>query len=211
MAEKKPNRGPQKTSRQDWISAAFNLLISEGIENVKVQRIAQNLECPRSSFYWYFKDRAELLAALLQNWDDTNSGAIIGNASLPAETINSAAINVFCCWVNNHLFNPRLDFAVREWGTRDPDVRAQVDRADDDRINAISEMFARYGYEREEAFVRARILYFTQIGYYVLNVQEGEDARARLSPKYVYCHTGQFPTLQEMQVLYDAFETARDR
>nr|WP_254445007.1 TetR/AcrR family transcriptional regulator [Ruegeria atlantica] len=185
----------------------MEVLISEGIENVKVQRIAQKLDCPRSSFYWYFKDRSELLSALLQHWKDTNTNAITQKAALAAETVNSAVINVCCCWVNSSLFDPRLDFAIRDWGTRDFEIGASVEKADDDRVYAISTMFARYGYSEEEAFVRGRILYFTQIGYYALKVKDADETRAKLSPQYIFCHTGQYPTEQEMQPLYNAFDT----
>lgn len=206
MPEKPTNRGPQKTTREDWINTALELLISEGVEGVKVQRIAQQLDCPRSSFYWYFSNRTELLDKLLEIWKTTNSTPIIERAGWDAPTVNTAVMHVFCCWVNDTLFHRGLDFKVREWSTRDDRVRAMVEKADEERIAAIARMFERYDYEQEEALVRARIVYFTQIGYFVLNLNEGAEARLRLSPQYVYCHTGQFPTDSEMQVLYDAFE-----
>ena len=200
------NRGPQKTAREDWISAALDILISDGIDNVKVQTIAQNLNCPRSSFYWYFENRSELLDGLLEHWKRTNSQFIISQADLPAPTINAAAIHVFCCWTNDDLFHPALDFAIREWGKRSNEIRKDVEQADIDRVDAITEMFARYGFEGEEAIVRARILYFTQIGYYTLGVKETAETRARYSPQYVYCHTGHFPSQEEMSVLFTALD-----
>ena len=201
-------RGPQRTSRQDWIDAALEILISEGVGHVKVLTLAEKLDCARSSFYWYFENRADLLDSLLDYWQSTNTQAIVAQAQLPAETINSALVNVFRCWVDTGLFDSRLDFAIREWARRSEAVRRALDFSDDARLEALAEMFARFGFAKGEAEVRARIVYFTQIGYYALDVRETTEQRMARAVDYLFCMTGQHPTAEEVSRLASNVEPA---
>ena len=50
----KDNENTRRTTRDDWINLAMNILISEGVGNLKVMYLAQKLNVSRSSFYWFF-------------------------------------------------------------------------------------------------------------------------------------------------------------
>ncbi len=203
MTQKTPakTRGPQRTTRQDWIDAAMEILISEGVAQVKVLVLAERLNCARSSFYWYFENRNDLLDSLLDHWQSTNTAAIVAQAQLPAKTINAALANVFKCWVDKGLFDSRLDFAVREWARRSDTVRRALDISDAARLDALAGMFARFGFAAGESAVRARIVYFTQIGYYALDVRETSEQRMARAVDYLFCMTGQHPTEAEISDL----------
>lgn len=189
-----PASGNIKATRADWINLALQTLISDGIESVRVLTLGQKLGVSRSSFYWYFQSRQDLLDQLLTHWHDTNTKAIVERAKRPAETIIVAVLNVFECWADERLFDPRLDFAVREWARRSDDVRAAIDQADNDRLGAIREMYRRHGYDEEDAFIRARVLYYMQIGYYVLDLKEPVEARVSHLAAYLRAFTGQEPS-----------------
>ncbi|MEM1409502.1 MAG: helix-turn-helix domain-containing protein [Pseudomonadota bacterium] len=49
-----------KHSREDWIRAAKSLLLSDGIDAVRVDRIAKTLGVTRGGFYGYFENRDAL-------------------------------------------------------------------------------------------------------------------------------------------------------
>jgi AcrR family transcriptional regulator len=200
-ADKHKGRGPGRTARKDWVNIALDTLISEGVENVKVLVLAEKLGCARSSFYWYFKNRAELLDSLLDHWQSTNTRALVQAASQPADSINFALGQLFSSWVGAGSFDTRLDFAVRDWARRSGTVRRAVDISDTARIDAIAGMFARFGYETAEGDVRARIIYFTQIGYDALDQRETWEDRMGRSNSYLFCMTGQVPTEQEVNSL----------
>ncbi|TPI58160.1 TetR/AcrR family transcriptional regulator [Mesorhizobium sp. B3-1-3] len=186
--------GNVKVTRSDWIKLALDMLISDGIESVRVLTLGQKLGVSRSSFYWYFNSRQDLLDQLLAHWHDTNTTAIVERARRPAETIIMGVMNVFECWADERLFDPRLDFAVREWARRAADVRRMIDQADDERLSAIRDMYRRHGYDGEDAFIRARVLYYMQIGYYVLDLKEPVEARVSHLAAYLRSFTGQEPT-----------------
>jgi len=120
-------------------------------------------------------------------------------------------LNVFECWVDDSLFNPRLDFAIRAWARQSPDVRKTVEEADDKRVGAIRDMFERHGYTGVDAFVRARVLYFVQIGYYSLEIVEPMRNRLSLVPAYLLSHTGQEPRAGEVEAFADFVRRANSR
>jgi AcrR family transcriptional regulator len=205
--DKPPLTGATKVTREDWLRLARDVLVHDGEAEVKVLALAQRLQVSRSSFYWYFKDKQDLLSALLEEWELRNTQVILRHCEMPADTITEAICHFFRCFLDPGLFDQGLDFAVREWARRDAGVRAMIDAADARRLSAVTEMFARNGYDREEADIRARILYFMQLGYHALDLREPLEARLSRIEGYLKGFSGRTPRRAEM----DAFEVfARD-
>ena len=196
MSEQKPEkakargRGPGRTQRKDWIQVALDTLVSEGVDSIKVSSLAEKLECARSSFYWYFKNRSDLLDALLNHWQSTNTKLLVESANQPAESINYAVNNVYIQWISGRGFDTQLDFAIRDWARRSGSVRRALDISDAARLEALTHMFERYDYQKPEAETRARILYFTQIGYDLTDLQEDWETRQQRGRMYLFCMTG---------------------
>ncbi|CUH58827.1 TetR/AcrR family transcriptional regulator [Thalassobacter stenotrophicus] len=182
----------------------MDILVSNGVQDVKIMKIGAALGVSRSSFYWYFKSREDLLDQLLAEWERTNTGILIHHANLPAATITEALCNFFICVVRPEGFNYQLDFAVREWSRRDPAVRAVIDRSDTARTDALRDMFARYDYSPAEADIRARVLYYQQIGYYALELSESLDIRLSRLPGYLLAFTGQSASTAEIEAFRKA-------
>jgi len=189
-----------RLTRADWLKAALDVLVSDGVENVKVLTLAERLGVSRSSFYWFFRSREHLLDLLLQHWRDGNTRVLVEQASAPSETVIEGVLNIFACWLNEDLFDPRLDFTVREWARRSGHVRRAVDQADDARVEAIKRMFIRHGYRDQDAFIRARVLYFMQIGYYSLDLEEPLATRLAYIADYLRAFTGREPTRRQVAV-----------
>jgi AcrR family transcriptional regulator len=186
--------GPQvKATRDDWVGAALEVLIEHGVAAVKILPLAERLGVARSSFYWYFTNRDQLLDVLLEHWQDTNTRTVVEHASRPTTDITRAVLAVFECWTDESLFDARLDFAVREWARRSVDVEQAVREADEARSDAIAAMFERHGYDCRDSLVRARVLYFSQIGYYAMELGESLETRLSYAADYVEVYTGEVP------------------
>jgi AcrR family transcriptional regulator len=201
-----PTKGNVKVTREDWLKLAGEVLIERGVSQVKVLTLANSLGVSRSSFYWYFRSRKDLLDQLLEGWEGQNTRAVLDHAARPAGNICRAVMHLFECFIDPNQFDPRLDFAVREWARRSPAVRARLDAADAARVNAIRDMFLRHGFEDAEAFTRARIIYFMQIGYYALVENEPFETRFTLLQTYLVAYTSEEPDPAEM---WEFLELAR--
>lgn len=190
--------GQGRSTQEDWLNLALQTLIKDGIDRVKIQIMAKQLNVSRSSFYWYFKSPQDLYERMLDHWLTKNTGPIIQRALRPSATISEAILNVFECWVDESLFDPRLDIAVRLWARRAPTVLKVVESADQQRLDALTGMFLRHGFAEDDALVRARVLYFTQIGQYTLDIREDLALRLSRTRAYLQAFGAQEPTEKDL-------------
>lgn len=192
------NISSPRSTKADWINVAVDILTRDGIDNVKVQVISKRLGVSRSSFYWFFKDVGELYDELLSHWLTRNTSPVIERAMRPAKNLTESVCNVFECWLTPGQFDSSLDMAVRVWARRELHVRSVVEQADTQRVDALARMFSRHGIEGEEAFIRARVLYFTQIGYFALDVHDTQEKRGEYLYNYLLVHMGSEPDREAM-------------
>ena len=184
-------------SREVWLDAAKAAFLEGGLDAVKIQPLAKGLNLSRTSFYWFFEDRNAILTALLDAWDETNSGVLVAACEAYAETISEAVMNVISVFLDGE-FESRFDFAIRGWAHQSDMVAAKVAAADERRLTAIRAMFERFGFDSEESDVRARTVYLVQIGYISMQVDENLSTRIARIPAYVKTYSGQAPTEREL-------------
>ncbi|MCA1494636.1 TetR/AcrR family transcriptional regulator [Sinorhizobium alkalisoli] len=196
--EQVSNDSGWRGSPEGWLEAAYEALLESGVDSVKILPLAKKLNLSRTSFYWFFKDREELLAALVARWRDKNTGSLIKQSEAYAESVVEAMLNVFDCWLDKSLFDSQFEFAVRSWALQSSDILAEVQKADQARIAALSRMFVRFGYKESSADVRARTIYLVQIGYISMQTREEVAVRMRRIPDYVEIFTGEAPQQREL-------------
>lgn len=166
------------------MQAARQALIRDGIRGVEIGKLARRLKVTRGGFYWFFESRKQLLDELLVDWERTNSAAfkaVLRDRGRNGAEEFQAVVDV---WVNEAGYSPAWDSAVRDWARLSTHVAKAVRRVDDERIAVLTQIFTDLGFAAEEAFVRARVTYFHQVGYYAMGVQEPRDQRLRLMPLY---------------------------
>ena len=185
-----------------WLKAAYDALLETGVDGVKIQPLAKRLNLSRTSFDWFFKDRKELLDALITLWRDKNTGNLIARTEAYAETISEAMLNIIDLWLDPDLFDARFEFAVRSWSVQSPDLMQKIETADHQRLDALTSLFVRFGQDDAMADVRARAIYLVQIGY--ISMQSNEDLAVRMAriPGYVETFCGQPPTQSELNRFY---------
>lgn len=181
-----------------WLEAAYGTLLESGVDAVRILPLARKLKLSRTSFYWFFRDRDELLAGLIARWRDKNTGNLVRQTQAYAESIAEAMLNVFDCWLDDGLFDSRFEFAVRSWALQSDAILAEVQKADQQRIDALRAMFERFGRDPLTADVRARTTYLIQIGYISMQTQEDVAMRLARIPKYVEIFTGEAPRQREL-------------
>lgn len=185
-------------SRELWLGAAYEALIEQGVEAVKIQPLSARLRLSRTSFYWFFKDRAALLSSLAEMWGERTTTPLVAACEAYAATKSEAMLNVIGCFLSDKTFDSRLEFAVRGWGLQDAEVLRQVQKADQDRLAALTAMLMRWGHHAQDADVRARTIYLTQIGYISMQTREDLETRLVRVPHYVEIYTGHRPSAAEM-------------
>lgn len=174
-----------KTTVEAWIKAARNALIEDGVAEVKIDRLAQQLGVTRGGFYHNFVDRDDLLAHLLAEWEQSN----VFVAEKPVPRSKPEALAMLDALVDRLIsedgYDSRFDLAVRAWGHSDERAARAVERVDARRTSTLTKMFKALGCNGPEAEIRARVFYFHQIGYYSIGVKQSIAERRRLAPVYL--------------------------
>jgi AcrR family transcriptional regulator len=172
---KSPRR---KLGRADWVKAALAALEEGGLGAVRVLPIASKLKASRGSFYWHFRDRADLLDSVLEYWDTEITDAVIerslaGTAD-PEERLWRLTEDV----VGRR--RGRYDPAIRAWALHDPRAAAVVRRVDRKRFAYLKSLFRGMGFEEEEAEARSRLTLSYFVGDHILLLTEPPARRQRL-------------------------------
>jgi AcrR family transcriptional regulator len=165
------------------------MLIEGGVAAVQINPLAARLGVTRGGFYWRFRNRQHLLDELLDDWEACNTRQFleaVGTPGTPAERYD----RLVRLWLDERDFDPALDSAVRQWGSIDTAVRDRVRAADLARIEAIADIFRQVGQPEMEALVRARVVYFHQVGYYALGLKESRAERHDLVATYTRILSG---------------------
>ena len=196
MAKKSKVKGvktPAKRSplgRDIWLDTARRALIEEGTAGVEINKLAKRLGASRGGFYWFFKNRQQLLDELLTHWAVSSNGlfeSVISsgdhNGMRELEAINRL-------WIDENEYDPKWDGAVRDWARTSTAVLKVVESVDNQRIAILEQVFMDLGYKGMNAHIRARVMYYHQVGYYALGIRESRKRRLELLPYYVKALSG---------------------
>ena len=168
---------------------ARSVLIKSGVDDVKVDRLAKRMKVTRGSFYWHFQNRQALLDALLHDWKERN-GQEIEEIKTRWRNSEPDFAEVIRIWLAEDPSFPQFDIAIRSWGRKAPKVLKVVQQIDVAWIALLQSLFESHGLDPDESHVRARVIYYHQVGYYALAVSESLQERTRLAPLYYQVLTG---------------------
>ena len=176
--------------REVWLDTARQALIDEGTAGVEINKIAKRLGVSRGGFYWFFKNRQQLLDELLAHWADTGTvlfERILKGGGRDGMGEVRALIHL---WIDESDYDPRWDGAVRDWARTSAAVLKVVESVDRKRIAILERMFLHLGFRGLDAQIRARVAYYHQVGYYALGIRESRARRLKLMPFYVKALSG---------------------
>lgn len=162
----------ERLGETDWISAGLAALADGGVEAVRVERLAASLKVTKGSFYWHFKNRPHLLAALLEAWQAAATGDVIATVEARGGDARQKLGHLFAIVIGA---DGRLDMAVRNWADQDRAARAAVEAVDRRRLDYVAGLFGDLGFASAEALARARFAYQGLIGQYRMGGIARED------------------------------------
>ena len=134
--------------RSDWIRAAIAVLSNDGWDAVRVENLARKLRISKGSFYWHFRDRDDLLEAILDAWE---SGHADWNAD-ESEVHRDPAGR----WANlvellSRASQRSLDAAIFSWAREDEKVGRRVSDVEKKRAAHLRQVFREIGFTAAQA------------------------------------------------------------
>lgn len=154
--------GNTRLTVDDWLQAGYAIVADEGLNALKLDRLTARLNVTKGSFYWHFADMAAYRQALIESWaqlKDTDRRDIEAMSDVePRERLSQMMAS---------LVRPRLwtlERAMREWARFDDTVAAAVRAADRRLLKAVRQAFCDYGFDDEEAELRANTTFAAGVG-----------------------------------------------
>jgi AcrR family transcriptional regulator len=171
-----------KLGRQDWIKAGLTVLAQSGVEAVRVEPLAKRMQVTKGSFYWHFKDRNDLLEAIVAAWVELDTQSIIERVNQIEADPKTKLLQLFELAIADDSLTPELangsvENAIRAWATNDPKIAAVLAEVDQQRLDYTKDLFLAIGFSEPESLVRARLAYYSLIGEFTIGVKRTQAER----------------------------------
>ncbi len=171
-------------TRNNWIDAAREMLIAEGVSSLSLRRIAARLNATTGAFYWLFSNLEDLLVGLREDWRTRNSAAFDRVFENPELDCFQKYLGYIRVLLQEGTYDPNYDSAMRDWAHSSDSTRAVLADVDNRRIAQLQAMFNEMGFGTRSSRVRALMTYFHQSGYYRMEIDETPEERLANIPYY---------------------------
>jgi AcrR family transcriptional regulator len=162
---RKPGR-TEPLDRSAWIKNALAALAEEGPAGLRVELLAKRLKVTKGSFYWHFKDRRDLIDAVLDEWKDGRIRDIRKQTAAPTgQELETLRLTIEIYSAGRNRRGLPIELAVREWARRDSRAAAVVEEVDAERLACAARLFRAVGLSAGEAAARSVLLYAYVFGF----------------------------------------------
>ena len=165
-----------------WIEAGLKVLGRSGIEGVRVEVLAENLGITKGGFYRRFKDRQDLLDAMLEKWTRERIAAVqehgLRGGDNPRNRIETI-INIYIGRVNPKGLE--IELAIRQWARSDPAAAEAVLKVDAARLKVPEKIYKEMGLSAKKARAHAVLLYSFVFGQSLILLEQAPHERAKLT------------------------------
>lgn len=162
-----------RLSSGDWVAAAYQRLAEAGLDGVAVEPLAKLVGATKGSFYWHFKNRAELLDTVLAQWEEEATREVILETERqpPRQRVRTLLDVAFRQSAESRA-EARI-LASAEHSQVGPVVR----RVHASRLDYLRALMRSIGLSESRADARARILYAAYLGQLQLGSLADADLR----------------------------------
>jgi len=178
----------QTLTRDGWIDCALDRFAEDGIDKVLIAPLARELGVTKGSFYWHFKDRQDLLDAMLKRWEGIGTLDIIEQVEKEGGTADKRLRRTIDLSIKQ--VSSRLEPALRQWGRQDKNVRAALRRVDEQRLTYLQELFIQLCDSQKEAEARSWLLYCLITGRHLVAARPAHIERKVLLQSCLAVLTG---------------------
>ncbi len=157
-----------RLSRTDWLKAAFRALNTGGPKAIRAEAIARDLKVSKGSFYWHFKDVADLQKAMIDHWQDMATHAFMASVDQSAANAADKLRQLFKMIANDRddpYGGAGAEAAIRDWARYDTMVQTALHKIDEQRMAYVGNLLALAGQSKTAAMRNASLLYAAILGY----------------------------------------------
>ncbi|MEM8671875.1 MAG: TetR/AcrR family transcriptional regulator [Planctomycetota bacterium] len=142
-------------SREAWLQRSLDVLREEGIQGVRVERLARDLGVTKGSFYWHFDDRDDLHRSLLKFWVERFNDVVTENPAFQSADPAAGLLEAITKVREEEL--DKYELAIRAWAEHDSEAGKTVRDLYERRATFIRSFFSRIGFRGLDAEIRTRL------------------------------------------------------
>jgi AcrR family transcriptional regulator len=145
----------KRISKAKWLQTALKLLEAEGVEAIRVERLARELGISKSGFYWHFKDRDDLRNQMVEYWAHEFTEVVTENPTLREGDPRKRLEQTMVMLLEHDL--TRYEVPMRAWAEADPGIARRVRQVYRQRLDFLEEIFRDLGFGGDELEMRTRL------------------------------------------------------
>jgi AcrR family transcriptional regulator len=149
--------------KSDWTRAAFITWGKGGLAAVAVEPLAAALKVTKGSFYWHFKNRADLVRQVIEMWETEGTLNLIAQLQQIEDPRQRLASLFSAAFREPDLLRGEAAIAAAAL-TGDKLVAPAYARVTDRRLDFVTQAFSELGLTRGEARRRAVATYSAYLG-----------------------------------------------
>ncbi len=174
--------GAIRTPRDKWIEEGLRALAAGGPEAVRVEVLAQRLGVSKGGFYGYFRNRAALLAEMLDTWERGVTEDVIERIERDGGDARERLVRLFdyVGSATSPVTAVGVELAIREWARRDESVAACLRRADNRRMDYLRQLYGAFCRDTDDVEARCLITFSLRIGDHLIAADNGPRSRAEV-------------------------------
>jgi AcrR family transcriptional regulator len=149
-----------RKSREDWLKTGFRTLGRDGTNALTIDRMAEELELTKGSFYHHFANMADYKDQLIAYWAEQYLSTA---GQVPEDPVAALAL---LDTVMSEAFGSATEpeVAIRAWAQQDDNVRKYVEKVDELRRAFVFQIFFSLTGDMIQARHMADILFTMLIG-----------------------------------------------
>lgn len=176
-----PRSTRKPLDRDAWLRKALDVLFAQGISQIKVEVLARRLKLTKGSFYWHFRNRDDLLRSMVDWWRDQQLSFL---AQLAERRVADPAAQIHAVIdFTRQTEDSHHDIAMREFARFNKLAATAVGVVDQKRVDYLAGLFLAAGFTEVESLLRARALYFYQVGEYTTSLELEPALRDELAER----------------------------
>ena len=145
----------KRVSKAEWLERALDVLELEGVQGVRVERMARDLGIAKAGFYWHFRDRSDLLQSLLDHWAHEFTAVVTANPDLLEGDPKTRLYDAMRMILEHDL--AKYDLAIRDWAAHDSAAAKAVRHVTRTRLDFARSILSDLGFRGRQLEMRARL------------------------------------------------------
>jgi AcrR family transcriptional regulator len=170
--------------RNDWVETAIDVLAKEGVAGLRVEVMAKVCGVTKGSFYWHFRDRQDLLDAVLEHWKSGRIRDIEKTTTVvPGQERKQLHYAIEVYGASRNRKGISIELAIRDWARHDPHAASVVESVDIYRLECTRKLFVAAGMSDAEAKSRSLLLYACVFGLSLMHYNQFDNNLADLKQR----------------------------